>query len=118
MSNFKKFLLVLVGLLVVSGILFGITFFTVRPAATPTDQSITLDGTIACLPHVGGGPQTTECALGLKDDNGEYYGLKRLPDPTIPTQTNVEITGTLSPASDNEVYDIVGTITISSLKKL
>jgi hypothetical protein len=34
-----------------------------------------LEGEVACLPHVGDGPHTMECAIGLKTDAGEYYAL-------------------------------------------
>ncbi len=36
----------------------------------------TLTGTQVCLPHADPtGPQTKECALGMKTDSGEYYAL-------------------------------------------
>lgn len=36
----------------------------------------TLTGTQVCLPHADtSGPQTMECALGMKTDAGEYYAL-------------------------------------------
>lgn len=36
----------------------------------------TLTGTEVCLPHKDtSGPQTKECALGMKTDTGEYYAL-------------------------------------------
>ena len=36
----------------------------------------TLTGEYLCLPHVNNsGPQTMECALGLRTDSGEYYAL-------------------------------------------
>lgn len=35
-----------------------------------------LTGEYVCLPHVNAnGPQTLECALGLKTDAGEYYAI-------------------------------------------
>lgn len=36
----------------------------------------TLTGEHVCLPHADtSGPQTMECALGIKTDTGEYYAL-------------------------------------------
>jgi hypothetical protein len=45
-------------------------------ALDPTPQSITLSGTYVCLPHIdANGPQTEECAFGLKTDTGDYYAV-------------------------------------------
>lgn len=52
------------------------------PVVPPSDQAdvapqrVTLTGEYTCLPHRDtGGPQTMECALGMKADDGNYYGL-------------------------------------------
>ena len=37
---------------------------------------VTLTGTYECLPHIStDGPQTTECAFGLKTDDGKHYAV-------------------------------------------
>ncbi|MFM2357679.1 MAG: hypothetical protein RJA61_416 [Candidatus Parcubacteria bacterium] len=42
----------------------------------PTPRNVTLSGTYVCLPHVDtSGPQTEECAFGLKTDGGLYYAV-------------------------------------------
>jgi len=42
----------------------------------PTPHNITLTGTYLCLPHLDtSGPQTEECAFGLKTDEGVYYAV-------------------------------------------
>jgi hypothetical protein len=42
----------------------------------PTPQNVTLSGTYTCLPHLDTtGPQTEECAFGLKTDEGDYYAV-------------------------------------------
>lgn len=42
----------------------------------PTPQNVTLSGTYVCLPHIDtAGPQTDECAFGLKTDDGTYYAV-------------------------------------------
>lgn len=41
-----------------------------------TPQNITLSGTYVCLPHIDTrGPQTDECAFGLRTDEGDYYAV-------------------------------------------
>lgn len=41
-----------------------------------TPQQATLSGTYTCLPHLDTtGPQTEECAFGLKTDDGVYYAV-------------------------------------------
>ena len=50
-----------------------------RPVPVPVDstpQNVTLSGTYTCLPHLDTtGPQTDECAFGLKTDDGVYYAV-------------------------------------------
>ncbi len=42
----------------------------------PVTKEIELRGTQICLPHKNqNGPQTTECAMGLKATDGKNYGL-------------------------------------------
>lgn len=42
----------------------------------PTPKSMTLSGTYTCLPHMNTeGPQTMECAFGIKGDDGYYYAV-------------------------------------------
>lgn len=42
--------------------------------ADPTPQNVTLTGTYTCLPHMNTeGPQTEECAFGMKTPEGDYY---------------------------------------------
>jgi hypothetical protein len=42
----------------------------------PTPRDATLSGAYVCLPHLDtAGPQTTECAFGLKTDDGIYYAV-------------------------------------------
>lgn len=42
----------------------------------PTARGTTISGTYICLPHTDtSGPQTLECALGLRATDGSYYAL-------------------------------------------
>lgn len=51
------------------------------PSLSPSPTAVTsyrgeLSGESVCLPHTDqSGPQTLECAFGLKTENGEYYAL-------------------------------------------
>lgn len=74
-------------LLVMSAVLLvGIVGYVVSMRAsnavnpqTPLDstpRNVTLSGTYVCLPHLDTtGPQTEECAFGLKTDEGDYYAV-------------------------------------------
>ena len=45
-------------------------------AIDPTPQDATLSGTYGCLPHANpNGPQTEECAFGIKSDDGVWYAV-------------------------------------------
>lgn len=85
-------------------------------------QSITITGEFTCLPHKRKeGPQTLECAFGLKTADGHYYGLN---DPTMQhitsaiTGKQITVTGVIdgkqSPA--DSIYDIIGTIIVSEIQ--
>lgn len=76
-----------------------------------------------CLPHKNqSGPQTMECAYGLKADGGVYYALSDK-DPmyknlsSVAMNKNVEVTGSIKLNSDTK-YDTIGTIYITSIKQL
>ena len=66
---------IVVGALAVLALSFRGPGETVPPLdATP--QQKTLSGTLECLPHLNTkGPQTTECAFGIKTDEGEHYAI-------------------------------------------
>jgi hypothetical protein len=88
---------------------------------------ITVRGVIGCIPKIGTGPQTMECALGLQSTEGIYYGLKYLSDhdenfELVSPEINVEITGTLVDEEmfgpDGNKYDTAGTIEIGSVVEI
>jgi hypothetical protein len=85
-----------------------------------TAQDITIRGTLECLPKSGDGPQTMECAFGLKDENGRFYGLndpewKFLIGPAM--NTKVTVTGKLKDKNSGDKYNTIGTIEITNLEK-
>lgn len=55
------------------------SFFNITSPSSdlePTPRNITLSGTYVCLPHLDTtGPQTEECAFGLKTDDGTHYAV-------------------------------------------
>jgi hypothetical protein len=88
--------------------------------ATNTGSAVTKTGTIECLtPKDTSGPQTTSCAIGMKQDDGTSYALNA-DDPTttgsIPTGSRVQVTGTLSQQTTQ--YTIAGIIHVISIQRL
>lgn len=92
-----------------------------------TESLITERGIVTCIPKVGTGPQTMECALGLKNIEGVYYGLKYLSDhdenfSLVSPNIEVEIIGMLVAdemfGPDGNRYDILGTIEIESISQI
>lgn len=74
-------------------------------------QTVTVEGLAVCLPHKDTtGPQTMECAVGLKANNGKHYGVKNKDiTGSVGTDKTIKVTGALEAAGDSK-YDIVGTI--------
>lgn len=68
----------IIGVLVV-GYFFFPTFFLLSTRTQdldPRPKNMTLSGNYVCLPHINPeGPQTMECAFGLKTDDGVYYAV-------------------------------------------
>ena len=89
----------------------------------PTGDLVTIKGTILCLPHKDTtGPQTMECAYGLKDEAGTYYalgdsdpGFKNISGVAMNEQ--VEVTGNLKKQAST-IYPTVGTITVTKISKV
>ena len=82
-----------------------------QPRQTP-GASITVSGLPICLPHRdSSGPQTLECAIGIKTDDGQYYALT--PIGNIQFSQRLTVTGVLTTKTDSR-YLSSGTITISS----
>lgn len=92
------------------------------PEPTAAPGPITIEGAIVCLPHKDkSGPQTLECAFGMQADSGEYYGLTNLQqdqliDGTLTVSTKVKVSGQVTPPGQDEKYDIVGTINVTSIE--
>jgi hypothetical protein len=120
----------ILGLLVVLGIFFAIRMWPssstpsssgLSPTPSTTPQQVTITGEVVCLPHKDQtGPQTLECAFGIKEENGPYYGISD-PQmkyvPSLPTGKKVVITGMLrnNQNDPSNKYDTVGVIEVSSV---
>lgn len=90
------------------------------PIAVPPIGPITVRGVMVCLPHKNTeGPQTEECAFGLRSDSGQYFAL----NDTDPTYKNVsgavmnvpvEVRGTFALRSGSNYQD-VGVILVTKI---
>lgn len=88
------------------------------PNPTNENSQFNAIGSIVCLPHKNtSGPQTMECAIGLKTDEGIHYGLNTNADFSLAavtgTDKKVSVNGTLK-TTDDTLYDIVGTVHVSN----
>lgn len=82
---------------------------------------VNLRGKTVCLPKEDTtGPQTQECAYGLKVSDDIHYALADLETRSggKPFRTGdlVTVTGTLSPTGKDSVYDTVGIIEVDDIK--
>jgi hypothetical protein len=90
--------------------------------APSSKDTVVIKGTAMCLPHKDtSGPQTMECAFGLKAENGQYYALSDTDSTyknvaSLPMGEKVEVTGTLEKSS-SDTYPTVGTIKVTKVTK-
>ena len=62
---------IVLGVAIFAVVVFSPGHGTGGQAIDPTPQDATLSGTYGCLPHANpNGPQTEECAFGIKTDDG------------------------------------------------
>ncbi|MDN5274972.1 MAG: hypothetical protein JWP06_873 [Candidatus Saccharibacteria bacterium] len=81
---------------------------------------VSLEGLTVCLPHKDmNAPHTMECAMGLKTDDGSYYGLGTDSSDTSLSVVNrrVRVSGTLRPIADSK-YQNQETITVTKYEFL
>lgn len=97
--------------------------FVKKDSVADQENTVKIEGTVVCLPHKNtNGPQTMECALGIKDTKGKYYGLKDTNSSyktiqTVPTGERVRVYGVLGASLDTR-YDTIGTVKVSSIDAL
>jgi len=109
-------------------VILVVILFAIRVAYAPSGEQsgdsqvegiVSLRGTSTCLPHIDtSGPQTLECAIGLKTEDGKYYALAGEGSSAITVSHDKIITvkGTLRKET-SKVYQSQGTITVSEILK-
>ncbi|MBX4189423.1 hypothetical protein KW785_02405 [Candidatus Parcubacteria bacterium] len=100
----------------------------VKGSYSELPRRITVEGTWECLPHKDtSGPQTLECAFGLKTDKGLHYALDlnllEVYPVDFPTGERVRAEGVFMPAnqldSDRwQKYPIEGILSVTSIHKI
>lgn len=91
----------------------------VQPSGTVSYET-SLEGEVVCLPHKDtSGPQTRECALGLKTAEGTYYALDAgaMQPPPYNTGQKIRANGLVTPvamlsADHWQKYDIKGIFSV------
>lgn len=99
---------------------FNSYIYDQKQVQTPIEPyEATLSGTMVCLPHKDtSGPQTLECASGLKTDAGEHYALDTETMPNIGSGERFTASGIITPVenlSADQKYDIVGVFSVSKI---
>lgn len=131
-GNTWVWVLVLLAIAVIAYFVFRSDRTTVPEPGVAGDnasrQEIVVEGDVVCLPHRDtSGPTTLECAYGLKDQTGAYYGLDttRLPATTPPEYEvgdRISVEGTLVPTDEipgnfYAIYNIKGMIAMDAFWK-
>lgn len=121
----KLFILAAIASLVLTGWFFVINNYIYDQKQGDISNIIpykgTLTGEYVCLPHKNtNGPQTLECAFGLKTNVDEYYALdfNLMPQkvPTFKTGERYSATGTITPVgllSSEQKYNIHGILSVT-----
>lgn len=90
------------------------------PYMLPQGETVILVGEGVCLPHRNtSGPQTLECAFGLRTDDGKHYGVDLRPTGgfDFPTGGRVRLEGILRPVEDSK-YAIDSTIAVTKVERI
>jgi hypothetical protein len=125
-SKIANKLAALLGLAVLLGLALWFSANQLKQKTTqdvPPAGQVRIEGMLVCLPHRDtSGPQTLECAFGLKDDQGRYFAL-RDSDPGYGnisgagTDARVAVEGIFAPGEDDK-YQSVGVIEVTSLREV
>lgn len=90
----------------------------------PAEGTVSITGTIECLPHKGLMPHSADCTYGLLGDGGYYYTLQDTDTAstspkvgTLPTGMHIRIVGAFKKEED-DTYVSVGTIAVISVTPL
>lgn len=117
--------IVLMTIVIFAVVAFLVTRGSYAPSvpSNNSDGKATVRGEAVCLPHKNSdGPQTLECAIGVKTDEGIYYSLSDTSKSytniaTIQTGSKYEITGNIEERSDPK-YATAGSIRVEKLRQL
>ncbi len=126
-------------LALIAALSLSVRFFTRSSPGTPetggremgvpeTSYQATFAGETTCLPHKDTtGPQTMECAFGMKTDDGFFIALDMnvLQTQTVPsleTGKHVTVHGLFTPiemlSSDHwQIYDVRGILSVTSVQQ-
>lgn len=125
MPVFAKALIVIAALLAILALAFGVHYVDSRlniPAPDDKDKmAVSLEGEMVCLPHKGDGPHTLECTFGIRDDDGNHFGLIDTRPQQMPeTDVRVKVDGVLVPVEENDEqpYDIKAYIRHARIKTI
>src|SRR5690606_35704888 len=114
-SKHKNLLAFIFGVLLLAGIIYLIYIQVTdnsqfgNSVIVPPSGPIKIAGTMVCLPHKDtSGPQTLECAFGLKDDLARYFILRDLDASYsniagVPINSHIFVEGTFI-REDNNKY--------------
>lgn len=89
---------------------------------TNPKAAVTIEGKAVCLPHKNSGEHhTLECAVGIKADDGTYYGISGDTSNKLASETGsdrrVKISGNIEP-STNTSYNITQLIAVTAIEFL
>lgn len=119
----QKVLAVILAALLAGIFIYAIVSVAVtRTGSKPpvSGQQITVEGEYVCLPKPGDGPQTLECAFGIKTADNLYYAVEfadadnAVSEPRIGTK--VRIIGIFEP--QESIYISEGIIEVTSFEAL
>lgn len=84
----------------------------------PVEKTVTIEGTVVCLPHKDtSGPTTLECAIGLHSNDDKYYGLSGSTGSELAgaagSDKKAKVTGTLQDQS-SDTYKMNGIIAVKN----
>lgn len=92
----------------------------VKQSSFEGGETVSVLGKIVCLPHKNQeGPQTMECAFGLKSELGIYYGLRDTTENHsliggLPTGDRIRVKGVFRNQADSK-YQQAGVIEMTSV---
>ena len=115
----KLYILAVVVAIVAIIIIAKVVHAPTNQSADSTGQQVSLRGSSVCLLHRNHNtnePQTMECAIGLKTEDGKYYALKgdAAAISNLRQDMTVTIEGTLQKEADT-IYQSEGTVSVTKI---